>query len=54
MGAPAIHVGYVMEKLKEIEIALCGHPCNHPECDMGVCTHPLRLVRELMKVCDDL
>lgn len=47
MGVPGADVRLVLESLKEIEIALCNEPCSHEECDRGVCTHPLRLLRVL-------
>ena len=47
MGVPGADVRYVLESLKEIEILLCNEPCDHDECDRGVCTHPLRLLRHL-------
>ena len=47
MGVPGANVRYVLESLKEIEIAICDQPCQHEECVPGYCTHPLRLLREL-------
>ena len=47
MGVPGADVRYVLESLAKIEIALCNEPCSHEECDRGVCTRPLKLLREL-------
>jgi len=54
MGAPAINPMWLIPKLKEVEIVLCNEPCVHHECDMGICTHPLKLLREIIEECENI
>ena len=54
MGAPAVRADQILMRLGEIETAICSQPCEHPECDMTCCTHPLKLLRELMEQVEEL
>mgnify|MGYP000117374662 CR=1 FL=1 len=58
MGMPTILAHVAVDRLQEIEAAMCGYTCTHLECEehgAGFCTlSPVELVRDFIEVCKDI